>query len=159
MAGWLHLEVCDGVSVDYAVDHLQQLLDKAQGVAGRLLRFSVFYRNQQPEYFHYVRLVLVHHLTFFLPSGHTTSVRPRSRFWIGDAEEGWQPVTYSWERKGGAGGWGHKRLAMKQCEENKKNHSIIVNITVSANVHHGKHLQRQTTRFPTFPCNWSGPTS
>ncbi|XP_060786646.1 phytanoyl-CoA hydroxylase-interacting protein [Neoarius graeffei] len=46
------VEFCTG---DYAVDHLQQLLDKARGVAGRLLRFSVFYRNQHPEYFHYVR--------------------------------------------------------------------------------------------------------
>lgn len=45
-------------SADYAMEHLQQLLDKAQAAAGRLLRFSVFYRNQSPEYFHYVRLVL-----------------------------------------------------------------------------------------------------
>lgn len=41
---------------DYAMEHLQQLLDKANGSAGRLLRFSVFYRNQHPEYFDYVRL-------------------------------------------------------------------------------------------------------
>ncbi|KAL7827328.1 hypothetical protein SRHO_G00330460 [Serrasalmus rhombeus] len=46
------VEFCTG---DYAMDHLQQLLDKAQGVAGRMLRFSVFYRNQHPEYFQYVR--------------------------------------------------------------------------------------------------------
>lgn len=46
-------------AADYAIDHLQQLLDKARGVAGRLLRFSVFYRNQHPEYFHYVRWVSV----------------------------------------------------------------------------------------------------
>ncbi|MBN3297051.1 phytanoyl-CoA hydroxylase-interacting protein [Amia ocellicauda] len=46
------VEFCTG---DYAVDHLQQLQEKAQGVSGRMLRFSVFYRNQNPEYFHHVR--------------------------------------------------------------------------------------------------------
>ncbi|KAK7135274.1 hypothetical protein R3I94_014054 [Phoxinus phoxinus] len=46
------VEFCTG---DYAMDHLQQLLDKAQAAAGRPLRFSVFYRNQNPEYFQYVR--------------------------------------------------------------------------------------------------------
>ncbi|KAI7797405.1 phytanoyl-CoA hydroxylase-interacting protein [Triplophysa rosa] len=46
------VEFCTG---DYAMEHLQQLLDKAQATAGRLLKFSVFYRNQHPEYFHYVR--------------------------------------------------------------------------------------------------------
>ncbi|KAF5880829.1 phytanoyl-CoA hydroxylase-interacting protein-like, partial [Clarias magur] len=52
VSGWSQVvEFCTG---DYAVDHLQQLLDKARGVAGRLLRFSVFYRNQHPEYFHFV---------------------------------------------------------------------------------------------------------
>lgn len=40
------------------MEHLQQLLDKAHATAGRLLKFSVFYRNQHPEYFHYVRSVL-----------------------------------------------------------------------------------------------------
>lgn len=40
------------------MEHLQQLLDKATGAAGRLLKFSVFYRNQHPEYFDFVRLVL-----------------------------------------------------------------------------------------------------
>lgn len=42
---------------DYAMEHLQQLLDKAKGSAGRLLKFSVFYRNQHPDYFDYVRSV------------------------------------------------------------------------------------------------------
>lgn len=57
-------------AVDYAVDHLQQLLDKARGVAGRLLRFSVFYRNQHPEYFYYVRWVSLYDiiLGFSFPS-------------------------------------------------------------------------------------------
>lgn len=31
--------------------HLNQLLEKAEAIAGRMLRFSVFYRNQQKEYF------------------------------------------------------------------------------------------------------------
>lgn len=39
------------------MEHLQQLLDKATGSAGRLLKFSVFYRNQHPEYFDFVRWV------------------------------------------------------------------------------------------------------
>lgn len=39
---------------DYAMEHLQQLHDKAKGSAGRLLKFSVFYRNQHPDYFSYV---------------------------------------------------------------------------------------------------------
>lgn len=49
-------------SADYAMEHLQQLLDKAKGSAGRLLKFSVFYRNQHPEYFDYVRYVLQYHM-------------------------------------------------------------------------------------------------
>ena len=42
-------------SADYAMEHLQQLLDKASGSTGRLLKFSVFYRNQHPDYFENVR--------------------------------------------------------------------------------------------------------
>lgn len=40
------------------MEHLQQLLDKAKGSAGRLLKFSVFYRNQHPDYFDFVRSVM-----------------------------------------------------------------------------------------------------
>ncbi|MBN3317480.1 PHYIP protein, partial [Atractosteus spatula] len=47
------VEFCTG---DYAIDHLQQLLEKAKCVSGRMLRFSMFYRNQHTDYFHYVRL-------------------------------------------------------------------------------------------------------
>ncbi|CAL8247599.1 unnamed protein product [Merluccius merluccius] len=46
------VEFCTG---DYAKEHLQQLLDKASGSTGRMLSFSVFYRNQHPEYFQHVR--------------------------------------------------------------------------------------------------------
>lgn len=42
------------------MEHLQQLLDKAKGSAGRMLKFSVFYRNQQPDYFDFVRYVHEH---------------------------------------------------------------------------------------------------
>lgn len=45
---------------DYAMEHLQQLLDKAKGSAGRMLKFSVFYRNQHPDYFDFVRYVHEH---------------------------------------------------------------------------------------------------
>lgn len=50
-------EVAPFNSADYAMEHLQQLLDKAKGSAGRMLKFSVFYRNQHPDYFDFVRYV------------------------------------------------------------------------------------------------------
>lgn len=40
---------------DYSKVHLTQLLEKADVIAGRMLKFSVFYRNQHKEYFDYVR--------------------------------------------------------------------------------------------------------
>uniref|UniRef100_A0A673ZXF1 Phytanoyl-CoA 2-hydroxylase interacting protein-like b n=1 Tax=Salmo trutta TaxID=8032 RepID=A0A673ZXF1_SALTR len=40
---------------DYSTVHLEQLLEKAEGVAGRMLSFSVFYRNQQEDYFNKTR--------------------------------------------------------------------------------------------------------
>lgn len=42
-------------SPDYAKEHLAQLQEKAELIAGRMLRFSVFYRNQHKEYFQHVR--------------------------------------------------------------------------------------------------------
>uniref|UniRef100_A0A8B9UWB6 Phytanoyl-CoA 2-hydroxylase interacting protein n=1 Tax=Anas zonorhyncha TaxID=75864 RepID=A0A8B9UWB6_9AVES len=41
---------------DYAKEHLAQLQEKAELIAGRMLRFSVFYRNQHKEYFQHVRM-------------------------------------------------------------------------------------------------------
>ncbi|NWH82148.1 PHYIP protein, partial [Piaya cayana] len=43
-------------SPDYAKEHLAQLQEKAELIAGRMLRFSVFYRNQHKEYFQHVRM-------------------------------------------------------------------------------------------------------
>lgn len=43
------------LSPDYAKEHLAQLQEKAELIAGRMLRFSVFYRNQHKEYFQHVR--------------------------------------------------------------------------------------------------------
>lgn len=40
---------------DYSTVHLNQLLEKAEVIAGRMLRFSVFYRNQNKEYFDHAR--------------------------------------------------------------------------------------------------------
>lgn len=40
---------------DYSKVHLTQLLEKAEVIAGRMLKLSVFYRNQHKEYFDYVR--------------------------------------------------------------------------------------------------------
>lgn len=40
---------------DYSMVHLNQLLEKAEAIAGRMLRFAVFYRNQQKEYFDHAR--------------------------------------------------------------------------------------------------------
>uniref|UniRef100_A0A8C3J400 Phytanoyl-CoA 2-hydroxylase interacting protein n=1 Tax=Calidris pygmaea TaxID=425635 RepID=A0A8C3J400_9CHAR len=42
--------------LDYAKEHLAQLQEKAELIAGRMLRFSVFYRNQHKEYFQHVRM-------------------------------------------------------------------------------------------------------
>ncbi|XP_039624505.1 phytanoyl-CoA hydroxylase-interacting protein [Polypterus senegalus] len=46
------VEFCTG---DYTMVHLLQLQQKAESVAGRMLNFSVFYRNQHQEYFEYMR--------------------------------------------------------------------------------------------------------
>lgn len=40
---------------DYAKEHLAQLQEKAELIAGRMLRFSVFYRNHTKEYFQHAR--------------------------------------------------------------------------------------------------------
>ncbi|XP_039403342.1 phytanoyl-CoA hydroxylase-interacting protein-like isoform X3 [Mauremys reevesii] len=50
------IEFCTG---DYSKVHLTQLLEKAEVIAGRMLKLSVFYRNQHKEYFDYIR-ILVH---------------------------------------------------------------------------------------------------
>lgn len=42
---------------DYSTVHLTQLLEKAEAIAGRMLPFSVFYRNQNKEYFDHARHV------------------------------------------------------------------------------------------------------
>lgn len=42
---------------DYAKEHLAQLQEKAEQIAGRMLRFSVFYRNHHKEYFQHARCV------------------------------------------------------------------------------------------------------
>lgn len=43
---------------DYAKEHLAQLQEKAEQIAGRMLRFSVFYRNHHKEYFQHARYLL-----------------------------------------------------------------------------------------------------
>lgn len=44
-----------GLFTDYAKEHLAQLQEKAEQIAGRMLRFSVFYRNHHKEYFQHAR--------------------------------------------------------------------------------------------------------
>lgn len=44
-----------GTLADYAKEHLAQLQEKAEQIAGRMLRFSVFYRNHHKEYFQHAR--------------------------------------------------------------------------------------------------------
>ncbi|XP_060794891.1 phytanoyl-CoA hydroxylase-interacting protein-like isoform X2 [Neoarius graeffei] len=44
-------EVVEFCTADYSTVHLTQLLEKAEAIAGRMLPFSVFYRNQNKEYF------------------------------------------------------------------------------------------------------------
>ncbi|XP_029397207.1 phytanoyl-CoA hydroxylase-interacting protein [Mus pahari] len=41
--------------VNYAKEHLAQLQEKAEQIAGRMLRFSVFYRNHHKDYFQHAR--------------------------------------------------------------------------------------------------------
>ncbi|XP_070801611.1 phytanoyl-CoA hydroxylase-interacting protein-like isoform X1 [Pituophis catenifer annectens] len=48
-------EIIEFCTADYSKVHLTQLLEKAEVIAGRMLKFSVFYRNQHKEYFDYIR--------------------------------------------------------------------------------------------------------
>ncbi|GCC34054.1 phytanoyl-CoA hydroxylase-interacting protein-like [Chiloscyllium punctatum] len=48
-------EVVEFCTADYSKVHLTQLMEKAEAISERMLRFSVFYRNQHKEYFDYVR--------------------------------------------------------------------------------------------------------
>uniref|UniRef100_A0A4W6DTD1 Phytanoyl-CoA 2-hydroxylase interacting protein-like a n=1 Tax=Lates calcarifer TaxID=8187 RepID=A0A4W6DTD1_LATCA len=50
-------EIIEFCTADYSTVHLNQLLEKAEVIAGRMLRFSVFYRNQNKEYFDHAREV------------------------------------------------------------------------------------------------------
>uniref|UniRef100_A0A1A7X147 Phytanoyl-CoA 2-hydroxylase interacting protein-like a n=2 Tax=Iconisemion striatum TaxID=60296 RepID=A0A1A7X147_9TELE len=44
-------EIIKFCTADYSTVQLMQLLQKAEAIAGRMLPFTVFYRNQQREYF------------------------------------------------------------------------------------------------------------
>ncbi|XP_008297334.1 phytanoyl-CoA hydroxylase-interacting protein-like [Stegastes partitus] len=44
-------EIIEFCTADYSTVHLNQLLQKAEAIAGRMLPFTVFYRNQQRESF------------------------------------------------------------------------------------------------------------
>ncbi|XP_020337519.1 phytanoyl-CoA hydroxylase-interacting protein-like isoform X1 [Oncorhynchus nerka] len=55
-------EIIDFTTADYSTVHLTQLLEKAEVIAGRMLRFSVFYRNQNKEYFDQAREVHGNHM-------------------------------------------------------------------------------------------------
>lgn len=44
-------ETIEFCTADYSTVHLTQLLQKAEVIAGRMLPFSVFYRNQEQDYF------------------------------------------------------------------------------------------------------------
>ncbi|KPP62251.1 phytanoyl-CoA hydroxylase-interacting protein-like, partial [Scleropages formosus] len=50
-------EIIEFCTADYSSVHLTQLLEKAEVIAGRMLKFSVFYRNQNKEYFDRAREV------------------------------------------------------------------------------------------------------
>ncbi|KAF0027042.1 hypothetical protein F2P81_019783 [Scophthalmus maximus] len=49
-------EIIEFCTADYSTVHLNQLMEKAEVIAGRMLPFSVFYRNQNKEYFDHARL-------------------------------------------------------------------------------------------------------
>lgn len=48
-------DIIEFCTADYSTVHLNQLLQKAEAIAGRMLKFSVFYRNQHKEYFDHVK--------------------------------------------------------------------------------------------------------
>ncbi|KAI5102673.1 phytanoyl-CoA 2-hydroxylase interacting protein-like a [Silurus meridionalis] len=48
-------DIVEFCTADYSPVHLNQLLQKAEVIAGRMLPFSVYYRNQNQEYFDYCR--------------------------------------------------------------------------------------------------------
>uniref|UniRef100_A0A8D0CQA7 Fibronectin type-III domain-containing protein n=1 Tax=Sander lucioperca TaxID=283035 RepID=A0A8D0CQA7_SANLU len=50
-------EIIEFCTADYSAVHLNQLLQKAEAIAGRMLPFTVFYRNQQKEYFQQARFL------------------------------------------------------------------------------------------------------
>ncbi|KAJ7426334.1 Phytanoyl-CoA hydroxylase-interacting protein-like protein [Willisornis vidua] len=58
-------EIIEFCTADYSKVHLTQLLEKAEVIAGRMLKLSVFYRNQHKEYFDYIR---EHHGNAMQPS-------------------------------------------------------------------------------------------
>ncbi|MBZ3874047.1 Phytanoyl-CoA hydroxylase-interacting protein-like [Sciurus carolinensis] len=58
-------EIIEFCTADYSKVHLTQLLEKAEVISGRMLKFSVFYRNQHKEYFDYIR---EHHGNAMQPS-------------------------------------------------------------------------------------------
>lgn len=64
---------------DYAKEHLAQLQEKAEQIAGRMLRFSVFYRNHHKEYFQHARYSVAPAGAVFLP-GSALPVWP----WLSD---------------------------------------------------------------------------
>ncbi|KAJ8248376.1 hypothetical protein GJAV_G00241360 [Gymnothorax javanicus] len=49
-------QIIEFCTADYSTVHLTQLLEKAEVIAGRMLPFSVFYRNQHKEYFDHCRV-------------------------------------------------------------------------------------------------------
>ncbi|KAM6996958.1 phytanoyl-CoA hydroxylase-interacting protein-like [Tautogolabrus adspersus] len=48
-------EIIEFCTADYSTVHLNQLMEKAEAIAGRMLPFFVFYRNQNKEYFDHAR--------------------------------------------------------------------------------------------------------
>ncbi|XP_076834193.1 phytanoyl-CoA 2-hydroxylase interacting protein-like a isoform X1 [Brachyhypopomus gauderio] len=50
-------DIIEFCTADYSTVHLNQLLQKAEVIAGRMLPFTVFYRNQNQEYFEHCRAV------------------------------------------------------------------------------------------------------
>lgn len=67
---------------DYAKEHLAQLQEKAEQIAGRMLRFSVFYRNHHKEYFQHARYSMAPSRAWVSPSspGSALSTQP----WLSD---------------------------------------------------------------------------
>lgn len=101
---------------DYAKEHLAQLQEKAEQIAGRMLRFSVFYRNHHKEYFQHARCArpcMAHQVP---PPALSSVSRPGCR--LSPSQSPCLLIT-GWLRRGGRGAAGGLRLGSREGEDTR----------------------------------------